>query len=550
MATQQTRTPSSETLPAIRPASPLGTLRQSSKSMHESMVLPPIQSLTREFPSRLEHAHSEPNLGQRNSPPDPNGYHRKRTATGEVTSNLSPPSASKRRRLESTESNGASAELTAISAPGPSRSPSVRHGHSRQASGVDSHHLTPPTPPNNATLPSRGPGPSHEHRRTTSTSGMYAAPHAHDAPLKQEQISPPAVVVQSPATPSTLPSASSNSAAWQNESASFSRRISNASSSNLRPTGRKQPPSRLNFQPHHGHKSSLEANIAPSIRSAPPVPVPQGQMIPPRPAQPAGGSWISSRATSSSQLRSSHPGGVDTPELTPRANKNSEAWPSIPTPTSLRLSHSIIPPPVPPSNPNLTGARSPSARLPITPAVPSPIPTLGASTGSVADKARFMAKMSEIYDRTNVHKQCISAEDIDRRIKDVLVSRDLEIVQLKKEVAELRKLLRGPVPAAGGVSATVDQDGDVAMAHHLQPNNAREASAEEPASRAMTVSPSPQPGEARKDGAIGQIPEEVAQPLAAPTTPATLANGKPLAGTADAETTMATADAGAAAAKE
>ena len=77
----------------------------------------------------------------------------------------------------------------------------------------------------------------------------------------------------------------------------------------------------------------------------------------------------------------------------------------------------------------------------------------------------------------------------------------------------------------------MDLDGDVTMAHHLQPN-ARETSSEAPASRAMTTSPSPQPGEARKEGVSGQIPEELALP-AAPTIPATLlANGKHLAGAA------------------
>lgn len=111
----------------------------------------------------------------------------------------------------------------------------------------------------------------------------------------------------------------------------------------------------------------------------------------------------------------------------------------------------------------------------------SPIPPLGqahyghgqSSRNEAGDKAKFMQKMSEMYDRAgrassssahNAQKDCgcMSAEDVERRFRE----RDAEIVMLKdalaafgREMVALRGLLSG-----AGASRRVDGDGDVSMA--------------------------------------------------------------------------------------
>ncbi|PVG00232.1 hypothetical protein CPB86DRAFT_782824 [Serendipita vermifera] len=453
MAEHLRRTMSSETLPAIRSLSPPPTNKPPTKHSQEHMTLPSIQSLTREFPSRLEQPHVE---RQRYSPPnggDPQ-FQRKRTATGAVPGDATPPSNHKRRRVDSSDMNGATHEEPTHSAPLTSSESHLRR-HVKQPSLHDSRRTSPVAAlPSTQQFPaSRNNAPSHEHRRQPSASGSnYSIPGpSHDVSLKQEQISPPAVIVQSPATPSTAASANTSTPAWQTEpSASFSRRISNASSSQ-RSTPRKLPPSRLTLQNHHSQQS-LEANFAPSIRSAPPVPVP-GQLNPDRPSNLGGKStWLTGRTPT--QARVSQSSQAPSEALTPRGLAR-EGWPSIPTPTSLRLGMRAIQPPVPPTQVTVP-LGSPSGRLPITPAVPSPIPTLGSGTG-LADKARFMQKMSEIYDKASAHKSCITVEEVDRRIRDALGSRDAEIITLKKEISELKALLTDKT------KPSVDADGDVTM---------------------------------------------------------------------------------------
>jgi hypothetical protein len=211
---------------------------------------------------------------------------------------------------------------------------------------------------------------------------------------------------------------------------------------------------------------------------------------------------------------------------TPRAStfaRDRDGWPTVPTPTSLRLgSRPIVPPPLyrdsqaaqspgpgatrfpttpsarghayPPGGGGGGGHATPSAgRFPPTPglgagtartpAVLSPIPPLGHAhhghgqgvRNEAVDKAKFMQKMSEMYDlagrsnSTGAHNAqrdcgCLSGEEVDRRFRE----RDVEIGMLKnalnglsREVLALRELLNGGAAAARG---RVDGDGDVSMA--------------------------------------------------------------------------------------
>ncbi|KAG8822968.1 hypothetical protein FRC19_004881 [Serendipita sp. 401] len=489
MAAQQQRPPSSETLPAILSPSPPGSHRTSGRGMNESMTLPPIHSLTRELPTRLEPMYGDPHTSQKHSPPDSNGYHRKRSATGGIAGDMSPSSAFKRRRMDSSESTEQNVEPPYHSAPGSaSDSHLPRQAKPPQQEQRDTQHLSPPLAGVAAHhQSSRGNVSLHEHRRHHSSGASNFA--AQDHALKQEQTSPPAVVVQSPATPATVGSTNNASPAWSNESASFSRRISNASAS-LRPTQRKLPPSRLTFQTHNPQRSSLDATLPPSIRSAPPVPVP-GQMGAHRPPPASNSTWLTNRPILPSRISNAGPATPDLP--TPKAVSR-ESFPSIPTPTSLRL-RSVLQPPLPPANPNLPPATSPSGRIPITPAVPSPIPTLGSGTG-LADKAKFMAKMSEIYDKATLHKNCVTLEEVDRRIREALVSRDQELLQLKKEVFDLRKAFTGSTQANATPAGALDHDGDVSMGGNnpntiSQPLLPRAHSRQ--VSRTLSVSPRPSP---------------------------------------------------------
>lgn len=417
-----------------------------------------------------------------------------------------------------------------------------------------------PTTPTQQSLRYRAPEQGHTrtHSRHSSASGSItniSSLTAHPAQTKQEQASPPSVVVQSPATPANTSNAANTSTpAWPSEpSASFSRRISNASSSSHRSTSRKGPPSRLNFQTHsHRSSSSLDAqnSIAPSIRSAPPVPVPGG-LVPqqPPPSSLAGTSaWLTNRP--SIQPRPRHGNNLSSDMSTPRAtaasnstNNAREAWPSVPTPTSLRLGARSIVQPSSSSNQigngNVGHVNSPSARQPVTPAVPSPIPNLGSGSG-LQDKAKFMQKMSDMYDKASGHKACITAEEVDKRIRDAIVPKEHEILVLKNQLAELQKLLRqqpnrnsnagvGSSKSRGPSSSTVDEDGDVAMANSNPTLNSNSGplpirSAVPPASngdRASIPRASPHPGEPNKEGGASRAntSEEVAS-ARLPTPPA------------------------------
>lgn len=268
-----------------------------------------------------------------------------------------------------------------------------------------------------------------------STHSTHSGPAAS---IKQESSSPPgvaatssgivasapSVVVQSPATPSatnTSTPASMSSATWPSEQQnSFSRRITSQQPSQ-RSTPRKLPPSRLTLHPDE---------VAPAIRSAPPIPVPANQQQPPIRAL-GDATWITSRSHS---RNISNPG-----EASNGTPSGRHAYPSIPTPTSLRLGHAIIAPQV-------------QGPAPLTPAVPSPLP-LGSGT-ALPDKAKFLQKMSEIYDRSGPHRQCIAIEEVDKRIKDALAPITLEVLALKREILELKRSRQSVTPPAASETPT------------------------------------------------------------------------------------------------
>ena len=418
---------------------------------------------------------------------------------------------------------------------------------------------------------------------------LQPAPTSSVGPLKQEQFSPPAVHIQSPATPSVNSNITptSSTIAISDPPSSFSRRISSSatSPSTQRPTPRKGPPSRLNFQSSsaqgggggggHTHHSSLAAVPPPSIRSAPPVPVHRDLQMqmqsrfaptsstasssetatrgggqtpgdggpwltsrpgiqsrashpPPLPSQGSQGTQGSSSQTHSharshslhqQQMQQNYSGPSDT--ATPRAStfaRDRDGWPTVPTPTSLRLgSRPIVPPPLYnanapghaqspgpgtarfPTTPSTRGPQGPgnpsggggsgtpqASRFPPTPgfaartgmaggsrtpAMLSPIPPLGQARHGQSgrtdstDKNVFMSKMSEMYDRASratAHNSqrdcgCMSAEEVDRRLRE----RDAEIAMLRNAVSELTKEVRTLRSAA---REPRDGDGDVAMA--------------------------------------------------------------------------------------
>jgi len=188
---------------------------------------------------------------------------------------------------------------------------------------------------------------------------------------------------------------------------------------------------------------------------------PQGPWIPERPrnnAHPgAGGGHPSvvgvpntSISTTNNILNAE---ATPAPAIRSTARHAMAAYPALPTPTSLRLGalqqqqQQQLHPPHPPlqssANPNAGFPTSPSPygyRGPITPAVPSPLPVLGSGAG-VSDKAKFMSKMSEIYDRATSHRNCVSMDEVDRRIKEATNGLQQETVALRKEVETLWKLL-------------------------------------------------------------------------------------------------------------
>jgi hypothetical protein len=176
---------------------------------------------------------------------------------------------------------------------------------------------------------------------------------------------------------------------------------------------------------------------------------------------------------------------IPAPAIRSTARHGVAAYPALPTPTSLRLGalqqqqQQQLHPPHPPlqtgANPNAVFPNSPSPygyRGPITPAVPSPLPVLGSGAG-VSDKAKFMSKMSEIYDRATSHKNCVSIEEVDRRIKEATNGLQQETLALRKEIEALRKLM---VRKERSVEIG-DGDGDVTMEPLLPPPAAGEGPA-------------------------------------------------------------------------
>ena len=81
-----------------------------------------------------------------------------------------------------------------------------------------------------------------------------------------------------------------------------------------------------------------------------------------------------------------------------------------------------------------------------------------------------MSKMSEIYDRATSHKNCVSIEEVERRIKEATNGMQQETLALRKEVSALRKLMvrkERSVEIGDG-----DGDGDVTMESVLPPTAA------------------------------------------------------------------------------
>jgi len=76
-----------------------------------------------------------------------------------------------------------------------------------------------------------------------------------------------------------------------------------------------------------------------------------------------------------------------------------------------------------------------------------------------------MSKMSEIYDRATSHKNCVSIEEVERRIKEATNGLQQETLVLRKEVEALRKLM---VRKERSVEIG-DGDGDVNMEPLLPP---------------------------------------------------------------------------------
>ena len=247
-----------------------------------------------------------------------------------------------------------------------------------------------------------------------------------------------------------------------------------------------------------GSQQPAARSLQPAIQSAPPIAMHGG---PPNMMRPQG-SWIPERARNNAPPgagggHSSVVGGPSTsipttnnilnaeaiaaPAIRSTARHGVAAYPALPTPTSLRLGalqqqqQQQLHPPHPPlqtsGNPNAGFPNSPSPygyRNPITP-VPSPLPILGSGTG-VSDKAKFMSKMSEIYDRATSHKNCVSIEEVDRRIKEATNGMQQETLALRKEVSALRKLMvrkERSVEIGDG-----DGDGDVTMESVLPPTAA------------------------------------------------------------------------------
>lgn len=188
---------------------------------------------------------------------------------------------------------------------------------------------------------------------------------------------------------------------------------------------------------------------------------PQGRWIPERPRNnvhpgPGGGhpSVVGVPNTSISTANSIlNAEATPAPAIRSTARHAMAAYPALPTPTSLRLGalqqqqQQQLHPPHPPlqssANPNAVFPTSPSPyghRGPITPAVPSPLPVLGSGAG-VSDKAKFMSKMSEIYDRATSHRNCVSMDEVDSRIKEATNVLQQETLALRKEVETLWKLL-------------------------------------------------------------------------------------------------------------
>jgi len=438
------------------------------------------------------------------------------------------------------------------------------------------------------------------------------------APLKQELNSPPSVLVQSPATPSVHSNVTptSGSIAITDPPSSFSRRISSsAGPSTGRPTPRKLPPSRLNFQSPgssssggggsgHAYHGSLAA-VPPSIRSAPPIPVhrdgqgPMQMQMQTRLASSSttsgsgthdgttrsgeGAPWLTNHPSTQSrtihpphqssqgtaaipsshshsrshslqqaaQQQPSHPAGGPSDSATPRAStfsRDRDGWPTVPTPTSLRLgSRPIVPPPLYnatqaahspgpgitrfPTTPSTRGHAAtagvsgghgtPSAgRFPPTPGLVagavrpssmlSPIPPLGQGNRAEAgvDRAKFLQIMSEMYDRVsragssgahNAQRECgcLSAEEVEKRFRE----RDVEIATLKqalgtllRESGALRRALAGGAASVVSSAGKVDGDGDVPMAVEKVPSTSAPAAGDmEVDARSRTPSNQPLP---------------------------------------------------------
>lgn len=317
---------------------------------------------------------------------------------------------------------------------------------------------------------------SSSHPRDTPMDSQRSTPLAHSRagskePLpKVEQPSPPSVFVQS-AGPSRSPR-NTPSTTWQSDATtSFSKRLAQSSSGpGQRTTPRKAPPSRLTL-----HGAADPMRHPPVVQSAPPIPRPgpsghgyrQDALAQPLPA----GTWLTDRnrghqpSTPSGSHTHSHQPHIlnDGPAYTAIRSSARQIYSAIPTPTSLRLGAgpSVGGPPAPPTlnpNPVSPSPYNTNSRPQIPPAAPSPLPILG-SVG-LADKAKFMQRMSEIYDRASGHRNCITADELDKRVREVTSGLSDEIASLRKELGTLRRM----VPLQNHLGGDHVQEQDVSMA--------------------------------------------------------------------------------------
>lgn len=114
-----------------------------------------------------------------------------------------------------------------------------------------------------------------------------------------------------------------------------------------------------------------------------------------------------------------------------------------------------------------------------------------------------------MYDKANAHKNCITAEEVDRKLKDALLVRDQEIFSLKREVNDLRKLVNERK------APYLDQDGDAVMAANISrpPRTLSNTTQSKTASGTSSPPPvDPKDATMKAGSPTSKSPEDVAHP--------------------------------------